>query len=131
MKTLSPENAGSATLLELLLLAGIAALLAFAVAPTLMRARDSARIDLAARALARCNRMCREHPDEVAPDGGAPKLELIRYVSERDGGKDIIWPNGADLSTFDPGDGDASVTLRLFSGERTVHASDRPETTIY
>ncbi len=124
-------NAGGVTPLELLLLSGIAALLAFAVAPTLMRACDASRVDVAAYSLARCTRLCKDHPDEVAPDGGAPKLEMIRYVSEKHFGRDLVWPACADQATFDPGDGDASISLKLFSGERTVRASDRSDTNIY
>lgn len=127
----SGENAGGATVLELLLLAGIASLLVFTVAPTYMRARDAARIDVAARALALCDRTCRRYPDEVAPDGGAPELDAIRRVCEKNEHGGIVWPGGADLSTFDPGDGRSSIMLSLFSGTRTVYADDYSGTAIY
>lgn len=110
------------TLLETVFFAAAAAMGWFAVVPTLRTARRDARIDLAARSLADCDRsvdhLLRAHAVTNTAD---VTLEMIDAERRRINAPTPVWPAGTDLRSFDPtGSNGCSIVVSTPDGRRVL-----------
>ena len=109
------------TSVETFFLAVAAAAGWFSVVPTVAAARDAARVDLAARSLADCDRAV-GHLCRIGAVRDASEVTLEMVVADRSaaGAPVPVWPAAADVSSFDPaGPGGCSIAVSL-SGGRTA-----------
>ena len=121
----SGARAGKATPLVLLLLLAVAAAAYYAIVPDYYRARDGIRVELAARAVQRCDEIVRIYVERNRAPAGGVTLAMIDAHLEIHGEKRVEWPAGADLSTFDASDTNGvSVVVALRDGPRRVTAAD-------
>ena len=109
------------TLLEAVFLIASVAMGWHAVVPTIVRARNSARIDQAARTLHDCDAIARHyrrsHPETPDSEITLALLETRR----RDTDPEFVWPAAADLSTFDATQTNAcSVRVTLLDGSSVL-----------
>lgn len=108
------------TLLEAVFAAAAVAMGVYAVAPTIRRARDGARIDLAARSLLDCDRaihhMLRIH---AATNAEEITLAMIDEDRRRAGQPRPVWPVGADIGSFVPS-ATNGCTIRVTLTDGTV-----------
>ena len=91
------------TLLESVFLVAAAAMAWFAVVPTLRKARETARIDLAARSLLDCDRAV-HHLLRTREATNAQDITLAMILDDRRYAKQPapVWPAGTDLESFVP-----------------------------
>ena len=91
------------TFLEAIFLLAAVAMAVFAVAPTVRRARDSARVDLAARSLRDCDaavaHILRTH---AVTNVSEITLEMVERSLHRAKRPLPVWPDGTDRASFDP-----------------------------
>ena len=108
------------TPLEAVFAAAAVAMGVYAVVPTIRRARDSARIDLAARSLRDCDHAVMHliRTDEVSDEAD---ITLEAVVQDRlAAGRPVpVWPAGTDLSSFVPSLTNGS-TIRVALADGTV-----------
>ena len=91
------------TFLEVVFAASAVAMGVYAVAPPIRKARDSARVDLAARSLLECDRAVHHliRTDEIK-DAAEVTLEMVDE-DRRNANRPLpVWPVGADLASFVP-----------------------------
>ena len=110
------------TLVEWILLAAFAAAVAFLLVPDVARVRDGVRVELAARALARCdevvavalaNRSLTNRADATLP--------FVESYFEKNGAPALVWPDAADLSTLDfSGTNGVTVVVSTVRGDSRV-----------
>ena len=116
------------TLLETVFAAAVVLMAWHAVVPTLRRARDEARVDVAARTLATCSRAVRHMVrDGELPDASEATLDAIAARLAEEAAEDaadgaeavpprLVWPDGADLSTFASAADGCSLRVTLGDG---------------
>ena len=110
------------TLLETVFAAAALAMAWHAVVPTIRRARDAARVDIAARALHSCDRGVHQLLRSGAATNRADvTLAQIGELFGDEGPHAIVWPTAADLSTFDPsGTNGCTVRVTLTDGSSVL-----------
>ena len=104
------------TLLEAVFAAAALLMAWHAVVPTLRRARDAARVDVAARSIRECDRAVlhlRHEGKTVEP--GEATLEAVEAWLVVDGFRPV-WPEGTDRASFDP-TGRDGCTIRVALGD--------------
>lgn len=108
------------TLLETVFAVAAVAMGAFAVGPTVRRARDGLRVDLAARSLIECDRAVR-HLLRTHEATNAAQITLAMVDDDRRYAKQPrpVWPAGTDLESFDP-TGAEGCTIRVALTDGTV-----------
>ena len=101
------------TLLETAFAVAAVAMGAYAVGPTVRRARDGARVDLAARSLRDCDgavdHLMRSHQVKTESE---ITLEMVVADRRAIGHPEPVWPGGTDLASFDP-TGVEGCTIRV------------------
>lgn len=113
------------TFLEIVFAAAAVAMGVFAVAPTIRKARDGARVDLAARTLLECDRAVRHIlRTHVVANANDITLEIVE-TDRRDAGRPLpAWPAAADLSSFDPtGTNGCTIRVTLTDGSSVLVTS--------
>ena len=116
----------SLTPVALVLAAGIAAMAWKALVPDFFRARDAARVELAARAAQACDAAVRNSLRRGAVKQAKDMtLERVDAYWARGGRPGPVWPAAADLSSIDFADTNGvSVLVSVFGGRRRVSAAD-------
>ncbi|MBQ3811449.1 MAG: hypothetical protein II839_11590 [Kiritimatiellae bacterium] len=110
------------TLLESVFFVAAVAMGWYAVAPTVRLARNSARVDLAARSLRDCDYMLEDLfrlPD--APDPADVTVETLDRFRVEAGAEPLVWPAGTDLASFDAtGTNGCTVRVTLTDGSSVL-----------
>lgn len=109
------------TLLETVFLAAAVAMGLRAVVPTVVRARNAARVDMTARTLRQIDAIA-HHYRRAHPETPDSEITLALLESRRrDTDPEFVWPATADLSTFDAtGTNGCSVRVTLVGGETVL-----------
>ena len=119
------------TLLETLFLAAAVAMGAFAVAPTVRRARDTARVDLAARSLRDCDAAVAHLLKVRAATNVADiTLDMVEHDRRHSNRPMPVWPEGIDRASFDPtGTNGCTIRVTMTDGSSVIvtTASNRVE----
>jgi hypothetical protein len=122
----SGARSGLATPLVLLLLLAVAAMAYYAIVPDCRRARDGVRVELAARAAARCDFAAREYARRgwvESVTNVTPRMADEFY--ERIHQPPVEWPAAADRASIDFSDTNGvTVSVLLHGGPRRVSAAD-------
>lgn len=108
------------TFLETAFAAAAVAMACYAVVPTVRKARDGARVDLAARSLVECDRAVRHllRTHSVTNENDIT-LELVMADRRDAGSPEPVWPAGTDLSSFVPSRANG-CTIRVALADGTV-----------
>ena len=120
------------TLLETVFAVAIVLMAWHAVVPTIRRARDAARVDIASMSLHQCDRMVRHmlRDGDLADRADATLDAVERRLAdenaaavvaadddESDVARRIVWPAGTDRASFDPcGPGGCAIRVALGDG---------------
>ena len=112
------------TLLEAVFAAAAVAMAVYAVVPTVRRARDGARVDLAARSLSDCDRAV-HHLLRIHAATNAVEITLAMIDEDRRSAEQPrpVWPAGADLASFAPSATNGCTIRVTLSGGSSVVVS--------